>query len=116
MLSRTGTKKSGGGVVCHVPAERRTGLAAFGLDPDGAPGDLKVIDRRMLRTEQRDLMPPPAVGERRDDVEPFAFHVTQPWRPERARWLFLSRFAELTLSPCALAVTTQIEGEDADHE
>lgn len=69
---------------------------AFDLDQDDEPAHLKAVDRRMLRTEQRDLMPPAALAERRDDVEPFTFHVTNPWAPSRARWEFLQRFAELT--------------------
>lgn len=73
--------------------------AAFDLDPDGEPDYLKTVDRRMLRTEQRDLMPPPALAERRDDVEPFTFHLTNPWTPSRARWEFLRRFVELKRGP-----------------
>lgn len=69
--------------------------AAFGLDPCYAPSLLKAVDRRMLRTEQRDLMPPPALDERRDDVEPFRTPIT-PWAPFKARWAFLDRFAALT--------------------
>jgi hypothetical protein len=40
-------------------------------------------------------MPPAALDERRDDVEPFSFHLTTPWTPSRARWEFLDRFVEL---------------------
>jgi hypothetical protein len=69
---------------------------AFALDIELEPADLKLIDRRMLRTEQRDLMPPPALDERRDDVEPFAFSVLDAWTPARARLAFLKRFADLT--------------------
>lgn len=75
---------------------QRVIYAVFGLDPDDEPADLKTVDRRMLRTEQRDLMPPPALAERRDDVEPFAFALTAPWSPTRARWQFLDRFVQLT--------------------
>lgn len=73
---------------------------AFGLTDD-EPGALHLIDRRMLRTEQRDLMPPPLVGhpiyadECRDDVAPFAERIVAlPWF--EAKRLFLERFAELT--------------------
>lgn len=75
---------------------QRVIYAAFGLDPDDEPFDLKTVDRRMLRTEQRDLMPPPALAERRDDVEPFDVHLVEPWSPTRARWRFLDRFVQLT--------------------
>lgn len=74
--------------------------AAFDLDPDDEPSDLKIVDRRMLRTEQRDLMPPPALAERRDDVEPFALQLTYPWTPEFARHRFLQRFVQLTTPVC----------------
>jgi hypothetical protein len=70
--------------------------ARFGLDPAREPEDLHVIDRRMLRTEQRDLMPPPALDERRDDVPPFQISVTDAWWPLRAKVAFLARFCELT--------------------
>jgi hypothetical protein len=66
---------------------------AFGLDPDGEPEDLKTIDRRLLRTEQRDLMPPPALLERRDDVEPLPYTI-EPWWCDEARARFLVCFHE----------------------
>lgn len=68
---------------------------AFGLSPWDEPALVKTIDRRMLRTEQRDLMPPPALLERRDDVEPFPVTV-EPWDPLEARTRFLVCFHELT--------------------
>lgn len=67
---------------------------AFGLSPEEPPS-LKVIDRRMLRTEQRDLMPPAADGEDREDVPTFPT-VIEPWPPFKARWMFLAQFAALT--------------------
>lgn len=75
---------------------QRVIYAAFGLDPDDEPAELKLVDRRMLRTEQRDLMPPAALAERRDDVPPFDVPLTEPWSPTRARWHFLDRFVQLT--------------------
>ena len=72
---------------------------AFGLTDD-EPDALHLIDRRMFRTEQRDLMPPQLVGhpiyadECRDDVEPFSERIVAlPWY--EAKRLFLERFAEL---------------------
>lgn len=64
----------------------------FGLRPAAEPWDrLHLVDRRMLRTEQRDLMPPPAPGEDRDDVPPYGMVIT-PWDVEHARARFLDRF------------------------
>jgi hypothetical protein len=68
---------------------------AFGLDPHGEPALLKSIDRRLLRTEQRDLMPPPALQERRDDVPVLPLTI-EPWPPDEARVRFLVCFHELT--------------------
>jgi hypothetical protein len=70
---------------------------AFGLDIVDEPFDLKYVDRRMLRTEQRDLMPPAALDENRDDVDPFGFSVVDAWTPSRARDEFLQRFHALAL-------------------
>jgi len=78
---------------------QRVIYAVFELDPDGEPAELKLVDRRMLRTEQRDLMPPPALDERREDVEPFSFHLNAPWSPAQARRRFLERFAEIIAVP-----------------
>lgn len=70
---------------------------AFGLTMTGEPADLKVVDRRMLRTEQRDLMPPAGPGEYRHDVAPFdsVSFAEGTWMPWRARLVFLNRFVEL---------------------
>lgn len=57
---------------------------------------IAIADRRMLRTEQRDLMPPALPGEGRDDAEPYDFHIAL-WGPDRARYEFLLRFAELQI-------------------
>ena len=67
---------------------------AFGLAAADEPAMLKAIDRQMLRTEQRDLMPPPAFDERRDDVEPYGWRIV-PQIPEIARSGFLSTFRAL---------------------
>lgn len=86
-------------MVAYRAAEarlQRVIYAVFGCDPDDEPAALKVVDRRMLRTECRDLMPPAAFHERWDDVEPFDFPLTEPWSPTRARWRFLERFVSLT--------------------
>lgn len=65
----------------------------FGLVRD-EPRQVKHADRRILRTEQRDLMPPPAPGEVRDDVLPYTFAI-EPWTPTEAREAFTARYHEL---------------------
>lgn len=70
-------------------------LRRFGVIEEPAEAAwIASVDRRMLRTEQRDLMPPPAPGERRDDVEPFAYRIA-PWTPGEAVSAFLAMFGEL---------------------
>jgi hypothetical protein len=84
---------------------QRVIYASFGLHVDDEPPDLKLVDRRMLRTEQRDLMPPPVPGEARDDVDPFlTVNLRGPyiWSPQVARMFFLERFVAL--------VTGDVEG------
>ena len=66
----------------------------FGL-PLEEPAAVRVADRQMLRTEQRDLMPPPCPGEDRTDAEPYGFRV-HGLAPGLARALFVARFRELT--------------------
>lgn len=64
--------------AAYRDAERRLQrmiYRAFDLDPDDEPLELKEIDRRMLRTEQRQLMPPPAHGEERRE-EPYEVVLT----------------------------------------
>jgi len=54
-----------------MAAERRLQAMIYtvvSLDPEKEPPLLKVVDRRLLRTEQHHLMPPPAFGEQRGDV------------------------------------------------
>lgn len=53
---------------------------------------IKMADRRMLRTEQAQLMPAPAPGEVRDDVEPFSRLVIDPWSARTAELAFLMRY------------------------
>lgn len=56
---------------------------------------LAYVDHRMLRTEQRDLMPPALADEGRDDVEPYLYTIT-PWCADMARELFLTAWKEAT--------------------
>ena len=68
---------------------------AFGVAlTDGLEASLKLADRRMLRTEQAWLMPPPAEGEDRGDVEPYVF-LLRPSAWDVAEHAFLARFNEL---------------------
>lgn len=66
----------------------------FGLDREEPPF-VKAIDTRMLRTEQRDLMPPPFDDEPRPE-EPFLETVV-PWSAAKAEHEFLIRCNELQL-------------------
>ncbi len=74
---------------------QRVIYSAFGLAGGDEPLEVKAIDRRLLRTEQLQLMPPPAPGEWRDDVRTLSIPVT-PWTPHIARRIFLSQFHILT--------------------
>jgi hypothetical protein len=67
---------------------------AMGLCPDQEPAELKLVDRRMLRTEQRDLMPPAAEDEGREDVIPYA-ETVWPWSPVTAHLIFMNHFKAL---------------------
>jgi len=65
----------------------------FGISRD-EPTSVKLVDKRMLATEARDL----TMSEGREwalTATPYDFHV-QPWTPEYARVKFLSRLHELT--------------------
>lgn len=70
---------------------------AFGLRLYEEPSALKVIDRRLLRTEQRDLMPPAGPGEDRHDVASYSSTIV-PQQPAIAREAFLYRFHTLRKS------------------
>jgi hypothetical protein len=83
--------------AAYRAAEERLQAAiygAFGLHLAGEPAALKVIDRRMLRTEQQYLMPPPAPGEDRADVEPLPIGIS-PWPFAFAKAAFVRRFNDL---------------------
>lgn len=83
-----------------VAIEERIQAAVYqaaGLPPEEPPSTRtarKLIDRRLLRTEQRDLMPPPAHGEDRTDAAPYPWPIS-PWRWDVARDLWLDRFLTL---------------------
>lgn len=71
-------------VICDV----------YGLNHD-EPDSVKLVDKRMLATEARDL----TMSEGRGwmvDAEPFDFHI-KPWTPEYARVKYVSRLHELLL-------------------
>ena len=69
--------------------------ASVGLSAELELDILHQADRRMLRTEQRDLMPAALPEEGRDDVPPYEWTVEPwPWRETERR--FLARFAGLT--------------------
>ncbi len=74
----------------------------FGLWNDSRNKDepelLKIMDRRMLRTEQSALMPPAAPNENRDDVPVFAHIAINRLTFESARALFLDRASQLGLT------------------
>ena len=61
-------------------------------EPDGIVA-LALADRRMLRTEQRDLMPPAADGEDRSDVEPYPDEI-RPWAAWGAKRAFLQTWKD----------------------
>jgi hypothetical protein len=66
----------------------------FGLSRHDEPDNLKLVDRRLLRTEQASLMPPALLCEDRNDVEPFSFGIV-PWSFDDTRRAFLKRFVML---------------------
>ena len=72
--------------------------AYFGLDPK-EPASVKAIDRRLVVTEARDLLPGGPTSKRGwdifNDVVPLPFTI-KPWGPVVAERKFLERFEELT--------------------
>lgn len=73
------------------------GMAHFGV-PAADKAALKMLDRRMLATEKRDLCPPHATGHWDRwtlGVEPFDFPIMDPWGFDEAAERFLARYAEL---------------------
>lgn len=79
--------------VSHVIAER------FNVNPLHLDDQVvKGADRVLLRTEQRDLMPPAHPGEDRDDVAPLR-HRIYPMDSELAEVLFLRHFHRLAGQP-----------------
>lgn len=70
-------------VICDV----------FGLSHE-EPKEVKLVDKKMLVTEARDLTMSQGMGWTMN-VEPYEFHI-KPWTPEVARVKYLSRLHELT--------------------
>lgn len=68
--------------------------AAFGLDAHEPPS-VKLVDKRMLATEARDLTFTKGHGWA-SQLEPYDLHI-QPWTPEHSRIRFLGRLHELTM-------------------
>lgn len=65
---------------------------AFGLDPAREPLLLKVVDRRMLRTEQRDLLRPVSRDDdRKDYVDPYPNRI-HPIGWAEAEQMFMARY------------------------
>jgi len=80
-------------------------LEALGVLPLWTPGVqalVKGADRRMLRTEQAQLMPPPAPGEDREDVAPYPL-LLAPWSADSARARFLDTYDALRADLAPLA-------------
>lgn len=59
------------------------------------PEEVKIVDKKMLATEVRDLTMTEGRGWALGS-EPYDFHI-QPWSPEYARAKFVSRLHQLTL-------------------
>jgi len=66
----------------------------FWLNPDAEPDLVRHIDRRMLRAEQRDLMPPAWPGEIRDDCDAWPSPCVG-YAPVAAYRMFLDAFSRL---------------------
>jgi hypothetical protein len=89
--------------VKHTPAmteyrvvEARVQVAVFDRFelPPAEHALVKSYDRVLLRTEQRDLMPPPIEGEDRSDAVPLTTKIV-PRPPKEVEALFLARHREL---------------------
>lgn len=65
----------------------------FGL-PRGEPPEVKLVDKRMLATEARDLTFTQGRGWS-TPAEPYDFNII-PWTPHHAQVRFMARFHELT--------------------
>lgn len=64
----------------------------FGL-PIEEPESVKIADKRMVTTEKRDLLVD-GPGRWKNVTTPYEF-VIEPWLPEKAKAVFLKRYAEL---------------------
>jgi uncharacterized protein len=84
---------------CEVPI-----LAAFGIDANAMPVEVKQADLRALRTEQRDLMVPNPVQWQRLDATPDPRCIV-PVSPEVAKRMFLARYYELAARRARHALT-----------
>ena len=82
----------------------RAVASKFGL-PEAMPAEVKKADQILLRTEQRDLMPPcPFDGQLYGDEETARLvEVIQPWTANFARAQFMHRFEELKNTTLLLA-------------
>lgn len=74
---------------CEVPI-----LAAFGIDANAMPPEVKQADLRALSTEQRDLMVPDDEHCQTPNIQPDPRPIV-PLAPEAAKALFLARYNEL---------------------
>ena len=66
----------------------------IGLDEEEPP-EVKVIDRRLFKSEARDLRLSPIAGDWYPEVEAFEERIW-PWSPEHAEGAFLARYRALT--------------------
>lgn len=68
----------------------------FGCDRDFSqcPPEIKEVDMRMLATEKRDLMRDNGEWSSLTGYEPYP-EIIKPWKPKKAKKLFLARFKEL---------------------
>jgi hypothetical protein len=66
----------------------------FGLEPIEPPS-VKLVDKRMLATEARDMTINGGLGWESITERPYDFHV-KPWTPKQAKTKFLTMFDKLT--------------------